>query len=164
MMYDIRESGIHNRGMFARERIKKNSLVVEYIGEKISKKESERRGIERMEEARRDGGGAVYIFELNKRFDIDGNVPENEARLINHSCSPNCEPRVINGQIWIVSLEVIETGDELTYDYGYDLEHFLEHPCRCGSKKCVGYIVRTDKRGKLKRILKQHRKREKKKR
>ena len=163
-MYDVCESGIHNRGLFANKRIKENALVVEYIGEKISKKESERRGIERMEEARRDGGGLVYIFELNKRFDIDGNVPENDARLINHSCSPNCEARVIKGQIWIVALEDIEPGDELTYDYGYDLEHFLEHPCRCGSRKCVGYIVRADKRGKLKRILKRHRKREKKKR
>jgi hypothetical protein len=85
------------------------------------------------------------------------------ARLINHSCDPTCEAQVIKGQIWIVAMADIEPGEELTYDYGYDLEHFMEHPCRCGSENCVGYIVRTDKRRKLKRILKQRKKRDRNK-
>ena len=156
-LYEIRNSGIHDRGLFSSKRIPEGSLIVEYIGEKIGKTESERRGLERMEEARQDGGGFVYVFELNERYDIDGNVSENDARLINHSCEPNCEARVIKDHIWIVALDEISPGVELSYDYGYNLEHFFEHPCCCGSNICVGYIVRADKRRKLKRILKRRR-------
>ena len=30
-----------------------------------------------------------------------------------------------DGEIWIYSIKDIEEGEELTYDYGYDMEHFL---------------------------------------
>ena len=99
------------------------------------------------------GGAAVFVFELNSRYDIDGDFPWNTARFINHSCSPNCEVRIARGRIWIVSRRKIRAGEELTYDYGYDFESFEEHPCRCGSRGCVGYIVRTGLRRRLKKVL-----------
>ena len=79
-------STIHGRGLYARCAIPKDTLVIEYVGERITKAESDRRDAERC--ARRDGGGdgCVYIFELNKRHDLDGDVAWNPARLINHSC------------------------------------------------------------------------------
>jgi len=40
------------------------------------------------------------------------------------------------------------------YDYGYDMEHFLDHPCGCGADQCVGYIVREDQRKKVKKLIK----------
>ena len=92
---------------------------------------------------------------------IDGNIPENEARFINHSCDPNCESQIIRGHVWIVSTRDIKKGEELSYDYGYDLEFFTDHPCRCGSDNCVGYIVSWDKRRKLKKILRHKRKKQK---
>jgi SET domain-containing protein len=36
----------------------------------------------------------VYVFELNKKYDIDGGVLRNHARFINHSCDPNCEVEI----------------------------------------------------------------------
>jgi hypothetical protein len=54
-------------------------------------------------------------------------------------------------------------GEELTYDYGYNMEHFLDHPCKCGSKNCVGYIVREDQRKKVKKLLKGKKKKKSKK-
>ena len=32
-------------------------------------------------------------------------------------------------------------GEEISYDYGYDLENFEDHKCYCGQDNCVGYIV-----------------------
>ncbi len=149
----VRRSRIHNKGMFARRAIASGERIIEYLGEKITKAESNRRGLARHETAQQDGSASVYIFELNKRYDIDGDVPWNPAKYANHSCEPNCEVENIRGRLWMIALRDIEKGEELTYDYGYDLEHFLEHPCRCGAPSCVGYIVSSDSRRKLKRIL-----------
>lgn len=150
---ELRRSDIHGSGVFARRRIPEETQVFEYIGEKISKEESERRGIEQEERARKTGEGAVYIFELNDEYDLDGNVEGNVARFVNHSCENNCEACNEDDRIYIYTLEELPKGTELTFDYGYDLEHFMDHPCRCGAPGCVGYIVRKDLRRKLKKIL-----------
>ena len=97
--------------------------------------------------------GAVYIFELNKKYDIDGNVPCNTARFINHACETNAEAEIIKGKIWIIATREIKKGEEILYDYGYDLENWQEHPCQCSSKNCIGYIVAEEDRIKLKKIL-----------
>jgi hypothetical protein len=36
---------------------------------------------------------------------------------------------------------VISRGEELTYNYGYDLKDFMNYPCRCGAATCLGYMV-----------------------
>ncbi len=149
----IGKSGIHSRGVFAARAIPRAARIIEYIGVRVTKSESTRRGNELYERAKKSGSGLVYLFELNKRFDLDGNVAWNPARLLNHGCQPNCESQIVRGRIWIVARRGIKEGDELTYDYGYDIEHYKEHPCRCGSPKCVGYIVRQDQRRRLKRLL-----------
>lgn len=161
-IYEIRQSSIHNRGAFAVQDISEGTRVIEYIGDKITKAESEKRSIRMIEEANKTGRGAVYIFELNKRHDIDGSVNYNIARFINHSCDPNCETDIIRGQIWIIALRDIMKGEELSYDYSYDLDGFRDHPCRCGSNKCVGYIVNQEQWGKLKKILTSEKKKKKK--
>lgn len=153
---EIRKSKIHNNGAFAIVDIPKGTKIIEYVGEKISKIESEKRSDETFENSKKSAdNGAVYIFELNKRFDIDGNVSWNPAKNINHSCSPNCETENEEGKrIWIITLRNIKKGEEITYNYGYDLENYKDHPCLCGSKNCVGYIVNEDDWPKLKKLLK----------
>ena len=151
--YGIRRSSIHQRGLFAQRLIPKGTRIIEYTGERITKAESRRRSEQSITRAKRTGGGAVYVFELNQRTDIDGNVPYNTARYVNHSCLPNCQAEIIRGRIWFVALRNIQLNEELSYDYGYDIEHFEEHPCRCGCWNCLGYIVRKDQRRRLKRIL-----------
>ena len=81
-------------------------------------------------------------------------MPYNTARFINHSCHPNCEAQNIKGCIWIVSLRKIKPGVELSYDYGYTVDHYEDHPCQCGVRECLGYIVRKEDRKKLARLLK----------
>jgi len=78
-------------------------------------------------------------FEV--RAAADGAVGWNPARFINHSCSPNCDAELIEGQIWIIARRAIPSGEEITFNYSYDLDDYLEHPCQCGSPDCVGYIV-----------------------
>ena len=44
-------------------------------------------------------------------------------------------------RVFIVALRKIHPGEELTYNYGYDIEDWEDHTCRCGTKDCIGYMV-----------------------
>ncbi|HAV12682.1 MAG TPA: SET domain-containing protein-lysine N-methyltransferase [Opitutae bacterium] len=158
---EVRESSIHQRGLFATCDINEETDIIQYVGEKISKKESTKRALEWEEKARETGEGLVYIFELDDDYDIDGREGENPARYMNHSCDGNCEAINYEGEIWIVARKDIKKGEELVYDYGYDMEHFLDHPCLCGSDKCIGYIVREDQRNKVRKLLRGKKKKKK---
>lgn len=151
---EIRSSPIHGRGLFAIRDIPEGMRIIEYVGEKITKAESNRRGWAQFEKAQQTGEAGVYLFTLNKRHDIDGDVPYNAARLINHSCDPNCESQIIRGHIWILALREIRKGEELFFNYGFDLECYEDHPCGCGSDRCVGYIAGEEYWKELKKILK----------
>lgn len=151
---EVRGSEIHGRGVFASRDIRKGTAIIEYVGEVITKREAGKRGRALMEESRRTGGASVYIFILDKRHDLDGNFPWNDARLINHSCAPNCETEIDGDcRIWVTALRDIKMGEELFFDYNFDLESFEDHPCRCGAPECIGYIVGQDYWSRLKRLL-----------
>lgn len=138
---EVRGSSIHGRGVYATRAIAAEEEIIEYVGEIISKEESGKRGTAQQELASTNGDAAVYIFTLTKKYDIDGNVPWNIARLINHSCEPNCEAWSKGKRIFIHALRDIAEGEELSFDYGFDVECYEDHPCLCGRQTCVGYIV-----------------------
>ena len=150
-----KKSSVHGFGIFAKTLIPKGTRVVEYVGEKITKAEADRRGPKLVRYAKEHKEqGAVYLFELNKRYDIDGHVSYNTAKYINHSCDPNCEIEIIRGHIWVVALKDIIKGEELSYNYGYeDISEYEDHPCYCGTNRCVGYILSEESWPKLKRAL-----------
>lgn len=151
---ELRNSTIHGRGLYASKAIPAGTKIIEYLGERITKAESERREELRLEKAQRgDGDGCVYIFELNKRHDLDGSMAWNTARLINHSCEGNCESSKVRGRIWIKAMRDITEGEELTFDYGFGVESWRSHPCRCGTAKCVGYIVAKTQRWRVRKHL-----------
>ncbi len=152
--YYIKDSGIHGRGLFAARRIKSGEFITEYLGEIIDKEESNRRGLAREEASKVSGDGCVYIFELDENRDLDGDFEYNDARLINHACRTNCEAVMEGDKIIFYATKDINQDEEILYNYGYALEHFLDHPCRCGFPECVGYIVAVEDRKKLRRILK----------
>jgi uncharacterized protein len=124
-------SRIHGRGLFSGHAIPAGQRIIEYVGEIVSKAES----------LRRCEQGNECIFALDEEHDLDGNVPWNPARFLNHSCTPNCEANLDEGQIWIAARRDIAAGEELTFNYGYDLVDYREHPCHCGARECVGYMV-----------------------
>jgi SET domain-containing protein len=146
-------SAVHGSGLYATQPIAKGPRVIEYVGERITKKETEHREAVRLASQAEGADGCVYVFEINQRYDIDGHVPWNTARLINHSCEPNCEPENVRGHIWIVALRHIAEGEELNYDYGFEWENWEDHPCRCGTVTCLGYIVKKSQRWRVRRKL-----------
>ena len=155
-----KRSPLHGSGLFAACNIKKGEQVIEYIGDKVTKREGDKRADKQIKKAEKNKkNGMVYVFELNKKYDIDGGVARNYARFINHSCDPNCEVEITDNRIWISSIKKINKGSELSYNYGYSYDtDYIDHVCKCGSKKCVGYILDDTHWPKLKKELKKKKK------
>lgn len=144
-MYEVRSSRIHGSGVFAVRRIRRGTRVIEYLGERISMEEGDRRYGD--DDADRPH---VLLFGVDEHTVIDGGVNANEAHFINHSCDPNCEAEVIEGRIIISAIRTIYEEEELTYDYrlDYPYERNAEseqlYACRCGSPDCRGTMLAVD--------------------
>lgn len=144
--FEIRRSRIQGRGAFARRKIRKGTRVIEYLGERVSHEEADRRyDDEHM--ARHH----TFLFTLDKKTCLDAAVNGNDARFINHSCDPNCEAVIDDGHIWIEALRAIEPDEELVYDYQYEREDDTGddeklYPCHCGAASCRGTILAPRRR------------------
>ena len=112
------------RGLFTESKIPRGVCIIEYRGRPVSPDTDGPRG-------------GKYLFWTSDTEMIDGNIPHNPAKYINHSCKPNCEPRGPKGKVFIFSTRTIKPGEELTYDYGaeYVMQHFAVSGCLCAS--CV---------------------------
>ena len=155
---EVRSSPIHGSGVFAVEAIAAGTRVAEYRGELIDAETLERRAEARSREA--GAGAPVYFFEIGDGRFIDATdvVADNPARFINHSCDENCEAvwDARERRMEIVATRAIAAGEELSFDYGFGLAGFFEHPCRCGAKNCCGFIVAKPLRAALMRRLARH--------
>jgi uncharacterized protein len=157
----LKESKIHNKGVFASKLIPKGTKIIEYIGELISKEEGTKRSTQTHDANKKDFcKGGVYIFDIDEENDLDGDVENNYAKYINHSCEPNCEFDGVGKKIWVNSIKDIEPNEEITINYGFawDEKDYYEHVCKCGSTKCVGYILDEDEWPKLKEHLEKKKK------
>ena len=144
-LYKIKKSNIDNRGLYANQNIKNGTKIIEYRGKIITRREAE-------ENPKFDNEKAIYLFNINKRYDLDGDFKFNTARLINHSCDPNCEVTGAGLKIWVSAIKDIKKNEELSYDYGFSFDKdYKDYPCRCGSKKCIGFIVREGSRWRIKK-------------
>ena len=142
-MFKIKKSNISNRGLIATKNIKKNTRIVEYKGRLISKHETETND-------KFVNNKHIYLFNINKRYDLDGDYKYNTARLINHSCYPNCEVTGKGVKLFISSIKDIKKGEERSYDYGFSFdENYKDFICKCSSKNCCGYIVREGSRWRI---------------
>ena len=145
--YEVRRSDIHGNGVFARRTIEAGERIVEYTGERITSDESAIRA--------EQGGGPVnhtFFFSLADGNVIDGGSGGNDARFINHACEPNCEAYEEDGKVFIYSLQEIEKGEELNYNYAliYEERHTAAvkklFECRCGAPSCTGTMLAPKKR------------------
>jgi len=141
--FDIRSSSIAGLGGFATRRIARGERIIEYVGERISPAEADRRY---------EGGPSLHplvlLFTVDRRTVVDAAVGGNEARFINHSCEPNCEALTRGRRLWIYARSDIQPDEELTYDYtltgdendnGREAAHY---PCNCGAKSCRGTMFK----------------------
>ena len=144
-LYKIKKSNIDNKGLYATKNIKSGKVIINYKGKIITKKETDTN-------PKYDNDKAIYLFNLNKRYDLDGDFKYNTARLINHSCNANCEVDGKGLKLWIIAIKDIKKGEELSYDYGFGYdEDYKQFICKCGSKNCVGFIVREASRWRIKK-------------
>jgi len=136
--YDVRvgKSPIQGWGVYAEERIPAGRKVIEYTGEKILRKEADRR----LKRAFAPGGTKrVLIFILSKKWCIDAGVGGGGAELINHACDPNLVTKKTRDRIYYYSRKKIRVGEELTVDYRFPPDS-IQVECKCGSRKCRGTI------------------------
>ncbi|CAM0910739.1 unnamed protein product [Alopecurus aequalis] len=135
----LERSTIHGWGVLAVKEIDHDELIVEYIGQVIRKPLSDMREV--LEHQHGKAGRGDYLFKIDANYGIDATRHGGIARYINHSCEPNCIPRIItvNGQkkIFIYAKNNIRAGEELTYNYKFPFEE-NKIPCLCGSKRCCG--------------------------
>lgn len=139
----VRRSKIAGKGAFATRDIAKGQRIIEYLGERITHGVADDRYGDEGTDAHH-----TFLFNVNRSVVIDASYNGNDARFINHSCSPNCESEIEKGRVYIDAIRNIRIGDELSYDYSYgrDGTETLEdetttYGCRCGAKKCRGTIL-----------------------
>lgn len=138
----VRASGVHGKGVFALVPIRKDELVVEYVGEVITWPEALRRHPHDPSQP-----DHTFYFHLSDELVIDGNVNGNASKWINHSCDPNIEADDESGQVYLLALRDIAPGEELFFDYGLVIEERYtpalkkRFECRCGARKCRGTML-----------------------
>jgi len=138
----VRDSNVHGRGVFATRRLEKGERIIEYLGERVSHDEADRRY-----ELKDDNDSHTFLFIVDSKTVIDAGTDGNEARFFNHSCDPNCESVVEKRRVFIEALRAIEPGEEMTYDYQIYRDH--DDPenideifaCRCGFANCRGTML-----------------------
>jgi SET domain-containing protein len=141
-LYEVRNSPIHGRGVFAALPIPKGTRIIEYRGMRTDWDEALARP-----DSDPDNPFHTFFFELDDGRVIDAGRRGNAARWINHSCEPNCETEEDDGHVYIEALRDIRAGEELNYDYGLVIDERItpalkkQHECRCGSKKCRGTML-----------------------
>jgi SET domain-containing protein len=141
-LYRVRQSKIHGRGVFAARRIRKGTRIIEYVGERVTHAEADRRY-----EDRPADDNHTFLFMGEARPVSDAGVDGNAARFINHSCDPNCETVTEKRRIYIEAIKTIQPGVELSYDYqiqrepGDPPEVDEIFACRCGATDCRGTML-----------------------
>ncbi|HSC08318.1 MAG TPA: SET domain-containing protein-lysine N-methyltransferase [Steroidobacteraceae bacterium] len=141
-LIETRRSPIHGLGVFAARSIRKGARVIEYVGERVSHAEADRRY-----EDKDANDSHTFLFIVDRRTVIDAGVAGNAARFINHSCEPNCETVIEDRRVFIYATRHIAPGEELSYDYLIqreaddppDVEEVFR--CRCGAARCRGTML-----------------------
>ena len=115
-------AGAKGQGLFARKDILTGTMVIKYIGKRMSSLPQ---------------SNTEYVLEFSKGF-IDGNQGGNNSRFINHSCDPNLEAEewltVIGPRMVLKAIRDIPAKTELTFFYNrYD-----NMICYCGTTKYSG--------------------------
>lgn len=140
-LYEVRRSRIQGRGAFALRPIRTGQRVDEYIGQRISHEEADRRYDDN------NGRHHTFLFVLDDDIVLDARYGGSDARFLNHACDPNCESVIENDRVWIKAIKPIKPETELVYDYRFEWQDDFEpediryYACRCGAAKCRGTIL-----------------------
>ena len=137
----IRRSNIHADGVYSTTAIKRQTIVAEYTGPRLTYAEAD---------AIYEHSPRTYLFGMedgDRVVDGDG-----IAAFINHSCDPNCESDEIADKVVIRAIRNIKAGEELAYDYClFDGDPDDPALCHCGAKKCRGSMYSEQELAKRKK-------------
>ena len=125
----VRPSRIHRWGVFAAQIIPARAHVIEYTGERISRREGKRRSTRELH----------YLCDIDNYWKLDGAVGGSGAEYINHSCEPNLWAEIDRGRVHYISKRRIQPGEELLIDYMFSKSDERVE-CHCGAKNCRGTI------------------------
>jgi uncharacterized protein len=143
----VRRSKVHGQGVFALQRIRKGTRIIEYVGDRISHARANRRY-----DDHDANDNHTFLFAVDRNVVIDATVDGNDSRFINHSCAPNCESNIEKRRVFIDAIKSIAVGEELNYDYQIGRERDdppnvdVIYACRCGAKDCRGTMLWPPKR------------------
>ena len=134
---EVRQSGVHGRGVYTTQVIPKGMRIIEYAGERVSW------------EAAPDKANDPHTFNfgLENGDVINPEIGGNDARWINHSCNPNCEAIEEDDRIFIYAMRNIQAGEELLYDYRMEIDEPVteaakkKFACHCGASNCRGTLL-----------------------
>ena len=129
-------------GLFAMEDVKKGDYIIEYVGRIVYEEQ--------------DNVYGMRISDMD--LWIDPTSTGCPAKYMNHSCEPNCnlEQWAVDGlpRMCFFAIEDIKSGEELTFDYNWELkavskDMFVKSAtkCKCGKPKCRVYIERMKTQG-----------------
>jgi uncharacterized protein len=134
---EVRESGVHGRGVYAAQFISEGTRIIEYTGERVS-----------WEAAPDDDNDPhTFNFGLENGEVINPEIGGNDARWINHSCNPNCEAIEEDDRIFIYAIRDIQSGEELLYDYRLEIDEPIteaskkKFTCFCRASNCRGTML-----------------------
>ena len=139
---EVRASGIHGDGAFARRAMPAGQVIGSYGGKRYSAEQI----------ASRDWDVALtYVFGLSDGSVIDGSENGNATRHLNHSCEPNCAAMEIwddSGHLQIIlkTLTPVASGEELFLDYALCVDEPSAElfACHCGRASCRGTMLAVD--------------------
>jgi len=158
-LYKVTRSRVHGYGAFATRDIKKGETIDEYLGDRITHAQADKRY-----EDHDENDNHTFLFIVDKKIVIDAGIGGNDARFINHKCDPNCESEIKKGRVFIIATRKIGKGEEIGYDYQIGREKDdpenvdIIYACRCGSPKCRGTMLWPAKRPEPKKKRKKKKK------
>lgn len=126
--WQVLGTGKKGRGVFAVKKIKKGTLIGDYLGKLV-----------RYEEI--DEADYPYLMYFNDQRGIVADKNQVGVHLLNHSCDPNCSMQPTRKYMSFVATKNINPGEELTISYKYPPQDFCtncSHECFCGSANCLG--------------------------
>lgn len=136
---ELKEGGC---GVFALQKINQGELVSLWGG-KIIRKDELAPSMPRFTQRVIQIDEGLYLLTVG---------PKEPNDCFNHSCEPNLG---FLGQIGLVAMRDIDTGEELTFDYAMsDGGPYDEFECECASPNCRGAVTGND--WKLPRLWKKY--------
>ncbi len=121
----VRRSKVHGNGCFARRFIPKGTRIIEYLGERISHKEADRR----YEGSDVNDNHTFLSSPIARRSSMRPGAATSRAGSIT-TCDGNCESETEKGRVFVDAIKDIEKGEELGYDYQIGRDKKRSAECR----------------------------------